>query len=150
MLHTLPDAEAVLPENLTTGGEQLWHWVELGMCVPFYLLEVRSEAEGETIIRHILSADVRMVIHTANTPNDNVTLLSTKVLTPGYVNGTDGFALYTLNELWSPAEDDFSDLMFILEDVSMQRFTFRDNPADIETFKLLADLRSVGLNTDAD
>lgn len=150
MLHTLPDAEATLPESWTVAGEQLWHWVELGICVPYYLLEVRNEAQGESRIRHIVSADVRMVIHTANTPNDNVKLLSTKVLTPGYVNGTDGFALYPLNELWSAEEDDFSDLLFVLEDGSMQRFTYREPPADIEAFKLVADLRRVSPGNDDD
>lgn len=144
MLHTFPEAEAFLPKALTTGGERLWHWVELGLAIPYFLLEVLTETEDGPLTRHIVSADVGMVLHTANTPNENVRLLSASLLSPAYVNGTDGYALSRLSELWSADEDGLMDLLFVLDDGRTQRFTLQDPPADVETMKLLADFRRLG------
>lgn len=141
MFHTYPEAEASVPKALAPNGERLWHWVELGLNMPYFLLEVLTETEDGPFTRHIVSGDVRMVLHTANTPNENVRLLSASLLSPGYVNGTDGYALGRLSEIWSADEESLMDLLFVLDDGRTQRFTLQDSPADIETMKLLADLR---------
>jgi hypothetical protein len=139
MFHTYPEAEVTLPAAVGSGGERLWHWVELGLNSPYFLLEVLTETEEGPLVRHVFTADVRMVLHTTNTPNENVRLLSASVLSPGSVNGTDGYTLSRLSELWSADEDSFLDLLFVLEDGSAQRFTEQDTPANIETMKRLAD-----------
>lgn len=141
MLHTYPDAEVTLPKALAPNGERLWHWVELGLNCPYFLLEVLTETEDGPYTRQIVSADVQMLLHTANTPSENVRLLSVSVLTPAYVNGTDGYAFGRLSELWSADEESLLDLLFVLDDGRTQRFTLQDQPANIESMKLVADFR---------
>lgn len=144
MLHTFPEAEASIPKSLAPHGERLWHWVELGLAIPYFLLEVLTETDDGPLTRHIISADVRMVLHTTNTPNDNVRLVSASLLSPRYVNGGDGYALDRLSELWSADDDDFLDLLFVLADGRTQRFSLHDAPADIEKMRLVADFGRLG------
>lgn len=114
------------------------------MHAPYFLLEVNIETDDGPYIRHIVSADVRMVIHTASLANKGARLQGVSLLSPEYMNGTNGYALDRLAELWSSDEDSFTDLLFVLADGRTQRFATHGTPACVETMKLVADFRQLG------
>lgn len=122
MFHTYPEAEQFIPKPLAPHGERAWHWVELGLNLPYYLLELVVGEDRDSVIRYIATANLEVVTSTYRNPPRDTRLRSVSLLSPGYVNGSKGYQLDRVAEIWSPNPVTPSSLLFILDDSRSFRF----------------------------
>lgn len=105
MLYTAPEAEFPLPTALAPGGERAWHWVELGLSIPYFLATVRHSDESEALHheRTMMFCDVRAIVQLAKDSRDGFKLVRVALFSPGYMNGTGTYQLSQLAEVWQDA-----------------------------------------------
>lgn len=143
MFHTYPEAEQLIPKPLALHGERAWHWVELGLNLPYYLLELVVGEDRDSLTRYISTANLDVVTATFhNTPRDT-RLRSVSLLSPGYVNGSKGYQLDRVAEIWTPNPVIPSSLLFILDDSRSFRFRLSEADQAEEKMHLLADFGSL-------
>lgn len=102
MFYTAPEAELPLPTALAPGGERAWHWVELGLSIPYFLATVRHSDESEAL-RHertMMFCDVGAIVQLAKDSCDGFKLVRVALFSPGYMNGTGTYQLNQLAEVW--------------------------------------------------
>ncbi|WP_323001594.1 hypothetical protein [Denitromonas sp.] len=141
MFHTYPEAEQPIPKPLATRGERAWHWVELGLNLPYYLLELAVGPEHDSMIRHISTANLDVVTEAFHHAPRNTRLRSVSLLSPDYVNGSKGYQLDRVAEIWSPNPDFPSRLLFVLDDSRSLQFCLSGDEDTDEEMQLLADFK---------
>jgi len=139
MFHTYPEAEQFIPQPLAQHGERAWHWVELGLNLPYYLLELVVDTDGVPMVKHITTANLEVVTEASKHVSEHTRLRSVSLLSPGYVNGSDGYQLDRIAEIWSPNPTDRSRLLFVLADSRTLRFRLDEEGGTEEDFHLLLD-----------
>ena len=139
MFHTYPEAEQFIPQPLAQHGERAWHWVELGLNLPYYLMELLVDADGVPMVKHITTASLEVVTEASKHMTGHTRLRSVSLLSPGYVNGSDGYQLDRIAEIWSPNPTDRSRLLFVLADSRSLRFRLDEEGGTEEDFHLLLD-----------
>ncbi|MFZ3041571.1 MAG: hypothetical protein WA108_07225 [Thiobacillus sp.] len=101
MLHTFPDAELPIPSALAPNGERTWSWVELGLKLPYYFVTVLFTDDNDVKLeRHLILSDLRTIQELAANPPSHVHLQRVDLLSPGYMNGSSGYQLAQLSEVW--------------------------------------------------
>ena len=141
MFHTYPEAEQPIPIPLAPSGERAWHWVELGLNIPYYLLELVVGSEPDFMIRHISTANLEVVTETFHHAPSHTRRRSVSLLSPDYVNGSKGYQLDRVAEIWSPNPDAPSRLLFVLDDSRSLRFCLNGDEGTDEEIHLLADFK---------
>lgn len=100
MFHTQPEAELRLPLGLAPLGERSWHWVELSIQIPYFLLSVNVEIEECTIRRHYIFSHLRDALGFIAASRDIAKDLEIGLLSPGYMNGSSSYQLGQVKEIW--------------------------------------------------
>lgn len=140
MIYTHAHAKATLTQAL--GGPSPWHWAELGIHAPYYLLDVEVETEDGPFIRHIITAEMKTVLHTFRTDDKRMKLRNVGLLSPRYLNGSETYQLKSLSQIWSADKAGHLDLLFVHADGTRIRFCLSgDTGDDTRGMTLLADFR---------
>lgn len=140
VFHTHPSAEISIPPGLSPEGERSWSWIEFGLHLPSFLLRIAvDEGDGAEFERSILTADIRAVTHALE--DKETQLLRVDLLSPGYLNGSDGHALDRLAEIWADSDKNSNNLKFILYDERVFHFHISENTKLNTEFKLIASFR---------
>lgn len=101
MLHTSPEAELPVPSALAPNGERVWSWVELGLKLPYYLVTVLfTDDDDVKLERHLIFSDLSAIQELVANPPAHVHLQRVDLLSPGYMNGSSGYQLAQLSEVW--------------------------------------------------
>lgn len=101
MFHTYPEAEISLPALLATDGERSWHWVELALQYPFFLVTVSQQTEEEgSFVRRILVSRIDEVIKLVRNGSGYLLVTRVDMMSPGYLRGEDGYSLHRIVEVW--------------------------------------------------
>ncbi len=101
MFRTYPEAEISLPALLASDGERSWHWVELALQCPFFLVTVSQQTEEEgSIVRRILVSRIADVIEFVRNGSDCFLVTRVDLMSPGYLRGEDGYSLNRIVEVW--------------------------------------------------
>lgn len=138
MFETHPNAEFHQPLNLAPGGIRTWSWVELAISIPIFLATLVScewkEDETESIAsRHIWLTHVDQVISLAQDIRASVRLVRLDLLSPAYMNGTDGFRLDQLHQIWRSPDSKLSMLVVLMDG---RKLSFNTGKASLEEDKL--------------
>lgn len=101
MFHTSSEAELPVPLALAPNGERVWSWVELGLKLHYYFVTVRiTDDDDMTLERHLIFSDLRSLQELVANPPAHVHLQRVDLLSPGYMNGSSGYQLAQLSEVW--------------------------------------------------
>lgn len=100
MLCTHPDAELPFSSALALNGERAWSWVELGLKIPYYFVTVIFTDEDVKLERQMIFSDLRTIQELAANPPAHVHLKRVDLLSPGYMNGSSGYQIAQLSEVW--------------------------------------------------
>lgn len=100
MLYTHPDAELPFSSALAPNGERAWSWVELGLKIPYYFVTVLITDDDVKLERQIIFSDLRTIQELAANPPAHVHLQRVDLLSPGYMNGSSGYQIAQLSEVW--------------------------------------------------
>lgn len=115
MFHTVPEAEFPIPRGLAPNGERSWRWVEFALQIPYFLLSMRfTEGEYETD-RHMILSQLEDILQLAENQGSNFKILELQLLSPGYMNGAEGYRLGKIKEIWSQ-KDDLHSSVFVMQD----------------------------------
>ncbi|MBC9073446.1 hypothetical protein IAI53_15860 [Thauera sp. CAU 1555] len=142
MIHTYPEAELPIPPSLAPNGERSWHWVELGLIVPHFLVKVELLSPEGWISRHILTTEFQFVLDNLNEEHARVT---TVYLLSGFeADGAQHPACHEISQVWATDDDNDAliDLVFVLRTgvVMASLPWFRLAYVDSSTMRLIADL----------
>lgn len=101
MFHTSPEAELPFLSALAPYGERAWSWVELGLKLPYYFVTVLFTDDNDIKLeRHLIFSDLRALQELVANPPAHVHLQRVDLLSPGYMNGSSGYQLAQLSEVW--------------------------------------------------
>ena len=137
MFHTYPEAERPFPSPLAPEGARAWDWVEFGLNLPYYLMEIALGSSSESVITHIATGNLEMVTQGFRHEPGQARLLSVSLISPSHVNGSVGYQLDRIAKIFSPNRNLSKKLLFVLEDSRVLRFCL-NNEMDEEMY-LLAD-----------
>lgn len=142
MLRTCPEAEFPVRLELSPDGERVWHWVTLGMQIPYFLTEYQINTENGPFVRQVIFSDLELVKSLQQAEDGAVQLRSVSLLSPGYLNGSDGYEMERLDEVRS-MPDDPGDFLFVLKSGRTLRFNLTGSEGRAEEMILLLDLRPI-------
>lgn len=100
MFHTSREAEVFVPRELASEGERIWRFVEMGLQTPYFLVALRHSLNGDELDRHILFSQWSDVMALAKQQSESFSILSLQLLSPGYMNSSDGYELGRVKEVW--------------------------------------------------
>lgn len=101
MFHTPLEAELPFLSALAPSGERAWSWVELGLKLPYYFVTVLFTDDGDVKLeRHLILSDLRVLQELVANPPAHLHLQRVDLLSPGYMNGSSGYQLAQLSEVW--------------------------------------------------
>lgn len=106
----------------------LWNWVELGVQAPFFLLEIESHTEDCDYVSHKMTSNINVLRDHGRT-SDGGRLKRVFLLSPGYVNGTDGFQLDSLESVYS-SQNNSMNTLFNLSDGRTFYFSLGEDRLD--------------------
>jgi len=138
MFHTHPEAELRLPLAFSPIGERSWHWVELAIQIPYFLLSFKVETEDGTIGRHFIfnrESDAMSLI--ANS-KDVIRDVKMGLLSPGYMNGSNSYQLGQIKEIWGIP--DSPEKMYVMSDGEKFYFPTDEDGIKDHEMKLLINL----------
>lgn len=134
MFCTVPDAEQVTPRELVPNGERIWRYCEFQFQVPLFLVTVRDGHYELT--RHFLFSDLTDVVQLAARQDDKYAIHDIRLLSPGYMNQSDGYELGSLKEIWRD-KDVPVNYAFVLSDGSRYKFELVDQHGEEQTLELV-------------
>ncbi len=119
-------------------GERTWRWVELGLQIPYFLLHVEVTSDEMQIARHFVFSELDEVLQSIEVQSNQVEVKELALMSPGYMNGSSGYRLDTIKEIWRDKETGRT-FSFILSDGRKLAFDLSgDDEQDREMELLLA------------
>lgn len=117
MLRTYSESEIPLPSALARNGERSWHWIELPLCITYFLVTFRVRDGANLFGRTLLFSDIRSVLQVAGEATEDHRIDRVDVLIPGYMHGGAGYRLAQIKEVWE-SDGDYPAVSFVLHDGS--------------------------------
>lgn len=98
------DIKAQVPWPNVNG--MFWKWVELVAALPHFLVtvhqpETREDSDFDTTL---IFGDIKDVLAIINEPKNTFEVVRIDLLSPGYLNSSNGFKLGQLSEIWLEKE----------------------------------------------
>lgn len=97
------------------------------------------DTDGAPMVKHFTTASLEVVTEASKHVTGHTRLRSVSLLSPGCVNGSDGYQFDRIAEIWSPNPTDRSRLLFVLADSRSLRFRLDEEGDSDEDFHLLLD-----------
>lgn len=98
------DVKAQVPWPNVNG--MFWKWVELVAALPHFLVTVHQPETIEDPDFHttLIFSDIKDVLAIVNEPKNTFEVVRIDLLSPEYLNGSNGFKLGQLSEIWMEKE----------------------------------------------
>jgi len=127
MFRTYPESEMPIPIALAANGERSWHWIELPLCITYFIVTVRVKDGSQSFHRTLMFSDINSVLQVSREANEGYELERVDVLIPTYLHSGTGYKLSQIIEVWE-SNDDYRARSFVLGDGS----TILDAHSDAE------------------
>jgi len=133
MFSTPPEAEYFVPESLkTVPGERSWRFLEFGLYLPIFLVAVRMTEGDLEIGRHFLFGQISDVLDLAAQQCDNYSIAYIQLLSPGYMNTSNGYEMKHIKEIWRDKKLD-QNLTFVMADGRRVEHVFNEHEDEERT-----------------
>lgn len=106
----------------------LWHWVELAVDAPFFMLEIASKTENDDFITHRMTSNVNVLRGYATSSQTDV-LKRVFLISPAYVNGSDSFQMDALDSFYLSPSNSIN-MLFKLTDGRTLHFSMGGDRLD--------------------
>ncbi|MFH1493366.1 MAG: hypothetical protein ABIG70_01035 [Pseudomonadota bacterium] len=120
MFDTHPEAEITLARSFSPSGQRSWHWVELSLQIPFFLLSVNLETEEGCFRREFLFSQIKDALGLISASRSIIDRLEIGLLSPGYMNGSNTYQLGRVKEVWKRRNG--HEQLFVMADESRLHF----------------------------
>ena len=135
MFHTMQEAELVRPFNLGPKGLQSWHWVELSLQLPWFLVTFTIESDDQQVTRHILIAELRDVKDFFRLEDPTLNICSVCLVSPSYMNGTSTYQMGELAAAWIGKESR-ADMLFVMRNGQQLQFSLSNRTLEEKDMEL--------------
>lgn len=114
MFRTHPEAEQSLPAAFSKNGERSWHWIELPLCITYFLATFQIVDGRHRFAHTLMFSEIQSVLDAVDQANESYQLDRVDVLIPPCLHGETGYRLSQIKEVWETDVDS----LFVLADGS--------------------------------
>lgn len=120
------DVKAQIPWLNVNG--MFWKWVELVVALPHFLVTVHQpETEDDSDFHTtLIFNDIKDVLAIVNEPKNTFEVVRIDLLSPEYLNGSNGFKLGQLSEIWM--EKETGKQLYVFADGGRMEMEFPSSP----------------------
>lgn len=105
MFQTYPEGEIKALGCVDHAGLRSWHWVELSLQIPCFLVTACMPLKEGAIKRQFIFSQLSDVLDLIATSKGVFSDIEVGLLSPGYVNGTNSYQLGKIKEIWRRREN---------------------------------------------
>ncbi|WEK28483.1 MAG: hypothetical protein P0Y58_16375 [Candidatus Pseudomonas phytovorans] len=105
MFITHKQAELALGELLGDGSTQCWQYVEQTTHCPWFYVKVAFQQDNEAFTSMLMLPSISSLEQVISEQTAGLRLLDVQLVSPGYLNGSDGWMMEKLLELRETVDD---------------------------------------------
>lgn len=100
MFETIDSSKMNVPIELLSEGQHIWKSVNVRLHVPWFYVQYQKECENFTVSSHLeLVTSEEQITEMASF--ENIKIIDVYIVSPGHLNGSDGWKMEKLREIWT-------------------------------------------------